>query len=208
VCLISRAVGRPTAGDAGLCRGWWGRRPDPDGPSAVGEPLSTVWRWEAPMPKQPESAPRGYHTVTHAMVVDDAAKALEFYTKAFGGKERNRMPGPGGKIWHAEMELGDSVIMLSDEFPGSSLRSPKALSGTTGGLWVYVPDVDVAFARAIKAGAKEVMAPQTMFWGDRFCSVTDPFGHSWSLATHVEDVPPEEMRKRREEAMKRPPESG
>ena len=145
--------------------------------------------------------------MTHALVVDDAAKALEFYVKAFGAKERNRMPGPGGKIWHAELELGDSVIMLSDEFPGSSLKSPKALGGTSASVWLYVPDVDAAFARAVKAGATAVQPPQTMFWGDRFGSISDPFGHAWSIASHVEDVPPEEMRKRREEAMKRPPSS-
>jgi len=159
------------------------------------------------MTKSTEPVPRGYHTVTHALVVDDAAKALEFYVKAFGAKERNRMPGPGGKIWHAELEVGDSVVMLSDEFPGSSLKSPKVLGGTTASVWLYVPDVDAAFARAVKAGAKAVQPPQTMFWGDRFGSVSDPFGHAWSIATHVEDVPPEEMRKRRDEAMKRPPSS-
>jgi PhnB protein len=154
------------------------------------------------MVKAAAPAPRGYHTVTHALVVDDAARALEFYGKAFGARERNRMPGPGGKIWHAEIEIGDSVIMLSDEFPGAGVRSPKSLKGTTSGVWLYVPDVDEAFARAVQAGAKADQAPQTMFWGDRFGSVTDPFGHSWSLATHLEDVPPEEMRKRRDEAMK------
>ena len=153
------------------------------------------------MPKAKEAVPRGYHTVTHALVVDDAAKALAFYAEALGAKERTRMPGPGGKVWHAEIEIGDSVIMLSDEFPGSPMRSPKSLGGTTAAVWLYVPDVDAAFRRAVEAGAKPTQEPQTMFWGDRFGSITDPFGHSWSLATHVEDVPPAELAQRRNAAM-------
>jgi len=154
------------------------------------------------MTKPADPVPRGFHTVTHALVVDDGAKAIEFYVKALGAKERTRALGPGGKIWHAELEIGDSVIMLSDEFPGSGFKSPKSLRGTTSGVWLYVPDVDAAFARAVKAGAKVEQAPQTMFWGDRFGSITDPFGHSWSIASHVEDVSPEERRKRAAEAMK------
>jgi PhnB protein len=154
------------------------------------------------MAKSTSSNPRGYHTATHALVVDDAAQALEFYAKALGAKERNRMPGPGGKVLHAEIEIGDSVIMLSDEFPGSEMKSPKSLGGTSAGVWLYVPDVDAAFQRAVAAGAKATQPPQTMFWGDRFGSITDPFGHSWSLATHVEDFSPEEMQRRRDAAMK------
>jgi PhnB protein len=146
--------------------------------------------------------PSGYHTVTYAIVVDDAAKALDFYVKALGAKERMRSPGPGGKILHAEIEVGDSVVMLSDEFEGSDLKSPKRLKGTSGAAWLYVPDVDAAIRQAVAAGAKISQPPQTMFWGDRFGSVTDPFGHSWSIATHVEDVPPAEMEARREAAMK------
>jgi PhnB protein len=146
--------------------------------------------------------PSGYHTVTHAIVVDDAATALEFYAKALGAKERNRMMGPGGKVWHAEIEIGDSVVMLSDEFPGSDLKSPKTLGGTAAAVWMYVPDVDAVFQRAVAAGATPRQEPQTMFWGDRFGTVTDPFGHSWSIATHVEDLTPAEMHQRREEAMK------
>jgi len=154
------------------------------------------------MPRSPNPTPRGFHTATHVIVVDDGAKALEFYAKALGAKERNRALGPGGKIWHAEIEIGDSVIMLSDEFPGSELKSPKSLGGTSASVWLYVPDVDVAFQRAVSAGAKVSMKPETMFWGDRFASVLDPFGHLWSIATHVEDVTPEEREKRRQEAMK------
>jgi PhnB protein len=154
------------------------------------------------MPKATDFLPPGYHTATHALVVDDAAKALDFYSKALGAKERNRMPGPGGKVWHAEIEIGDSVIMISDEFPDSQMRSPKSLKGTSAAVWLYVPDVDVAFKQAVAAGAKSIREPTTMFWGDRFGSIVDPFGHSWSIATHVEDVPLAEMQKRREEAMK------
>jgi len=154
------------------------------------------------MPKTPEPVPRGFHTVTYAIVVDDGAKALEFYAKALGAKERNRALGPGGKIWHAEIEVGDSVIMLTDEFPGSEMKSPRSLGGISASAWLYVPDVDTAFKRAVSAGAKPVQEPQTMFWGDRFGSFTDPFGHSWSVASHVEDVPPAEREKRRLAAMK------
>jgi len=142
--------------------------------------------------------------VTHALVVDDAAKALAFYAQALGARERNRMAGPGGKVWHAEIEIGDSVVMLSDEFPGSEMRSPKSLGGTSAAVWLYVADVDAAFARAVAAGAKPTQPPRTMFWGDRFGTVTDPFGHAWSIATHVEDVPPEEQERRRREAMTSP----
>jgi len=154
------------------------------------------------MAKAKQPVPPGYRTVTHVIVVDDGARALEFYAKALGGKERNRSLGPGGKIWHAEVEIGDSVIMLSDEFPGSEMKSPKSLGGTSASVWMYVPDADEAFRRAVAAGAKPVMEPQTMFWGDRFGSFTDPFGHTWSVATHVEDVPPAEMVQRRQAAMK------
>ncbi len=154
------------------------------------------------MAKAKHWTPPGYHAVTHAFVVDDAAKAIDFYVRAFGAKERNRAPGPGGKVWHAELEIGDSVIMLSDEFPGSDMKSPKSLGGASAAVWLYVPDVDESFRKAVAAGATSRQAPQTMFWGDRFGSVLDPFGHSWSLASHVEDWTPAEMEQRREAAMK------
>lgn len=146
--------------------------------------------------------PAGYHTATHVIVVDDGAKALDFYARALGAKERNRALGPGGKVWHAEMEIGDSVVMLSDEFPNSDLKSPHSLGGTSSSVWLYVPDVDATFKRAVAAGATSTQEPQTMFWGDRFGSFVDPFGHAWSVATHVEDVSPKEMERRRVEAMK------
>lgn len=154
------------------------------------------------MSKAKHWMPTGYHSATHAFVVDDAAAAIEFYVRALGAKERNRAPGPGGKIWHAEIEVGDSVLMLSDEFPGAGMKAPKHLGGTSAAVWLYVPDVDKTFSQAVEAGAKPVQEPQTMFWGDRFATVTDPYGHSWSIATHVEDLTPSEMDARREAAMK------
>lgn len=154
------------------------------------------------MPKAKHWTPPGYHTVTHAFVVDDAAKAIDFYVRALGGRERNRMPGPGGKVWHAEVEIGDSVVMLSDEFPGSDMRPPKRLGGSSASVWLYVPDVDRTFRQAVAAGAKSAQEPQTMFWGDRFGTIVDPFGHSWSIATHVEDLTPAEMEERRGAALK------
>jgi PhnB protein len=159
-------------------------------------------RVEGPMVKAKHSTPDGYRSVTHAFVVDDAARAIEFYVRALGAKERNRSLGPGGKVWHAELELGDSVVMLSDEFAGGHLSSPKKLGGTSASVWLYVPDVDAAFQRAVKAGATAVQEPMTMFWGDRFATVVDPFGHAWSIATHVEDLTPDERTKRQAEALK------
>lgn len=156
------------------------------------------------MAKAKHWLPTGYHSATHALVVDDAAKAIEFYARALGAKERNRMPGPGGKVWHAEVEIGDSVVMLSDEFPGSEMKSPKQLGGSSASVWLYVPDVDRTFRQAIDAGARAVQEPQTMFWGDRFGSFVDPFGHSWSVATHVEDLTPAEVDRRREAALTSP----
>ena len=148
-----------------------------------------------------QPVPEGYHTVTPYLAVEDAARAIEFYTRAFGAKEAVRMDAPGGKIGHAELEIGDSRIMLSDPFPQASTKPPKELGGTSFSVMLYVEDVDAAFKRAVDAGATVSMELADMFWGDRFGSVTDPFGHSWSLATHVEDVPPEEMAERAKAAM-------
>ncbi len=145
--------------------------------------------------------PEGYHSVSPALAVDGAADAIDFYKRAFGAKERSRMPGPEGKVAHAELEVGDSVVMLSDPFPHSSVKAPTELGGTTVGLFVYVEDVDAVFRQAVDAGATVTMELEDMFWGDRFGTLTDPYGHSWSLATHVEDVPPEEMEERAKAAM-------
>jgi PhnB protein len=147
----------------------------------------------------PGKIPEGYHTVTPGLTVRDAAKAIDFYRRAFGAVEVFRMEAPGGKIGHAELKIGDSMIMLADEFPGGA-RSPQSLGGTTSTLHLYVQDVDAAFKQAVGAGAKADMPPADMFWGDRYGKLTDPFGHAWGLATHVKDVSPEEMKKGAEEA--------
>jgi PhnB protein len=145
--------------------------------------------------------PDGYHTVTPYLAVDDAAAAIEYYQKAFGAKERVRMDTPDGKIGHAELEIGDSLVMLSDPFPQASTRPPKELDGTSASVFMYVEDVDAVVKKAVDAGATVTMEVENQFWGDRFGTVTDPFGHVWSIATHVEDVPPEEMAERAKAAM-------
>ena len=145
--------------------------------------------------------PEGFHSVTPYLTVDDAAAAIDFYKKAFGAKERERMEAPDGSIGHAELAIGDSVVMLSDPFPQGSTRSPKELGGTTGSIMMYVQDVHAVVARALDAGATLAMEVADQFWGDRFGTVTDPFGHVWSIATHIEDVPPEEMAERAKAAM-------
>jgi PhnB protein len=151
------------------------------------------------MPVKP--IPAGYHTVTPYLVVKDAARAIEFYKRAFDAVEVMRMDGPEGKIGHAELKVGDSMLMLSDETPGRPNRSPQSLGGSPVGIFLYVNDVDSAFQKAITAGAKVEMPLENMFWGDRYGKLTDPFGHSWSMATHVEDVAPAEMQKRMQAAM-------
>ena len=145
--------------------------------------------------------PDGYHTVTPYLAVDDAAEAIAYYKKAFGAKERMRMDAPGGKVGHAELEIGDSLVMLSDPFPQASTRPPKELGGTSVSVFLYVEDVDAVVKQAADAGATVTMEVADQFWGDRFGSVRDPFGHLWSIATHVEDVPPEEMAERAKTAM-------
>ncbi len=145
--------------------------------------------------------PKGFHTVTPYLVVRDAARAIDFYKQAFGAEELSRIDGPQGKVVHAELKIGDSIIMLSDEMPGASCRSPQSLGGTPITVFLYVKDVDDVFQKAVSAGAKVDMPVMDMFWGDRYGQVTDPFGHSWSLATHKEDVEPEELSKRAEAAM-------
>jgi uncharacterized glyoxalase superfamily protein PhnB len=142
--------------------------------------------------------PEGSHTVTPALTVQGAAEAIEYYKRAFGAIERGRMATPDGRIMHAELQFGDSQVMLSDEFPGMSHPSPKGLGGTPVQLHLYVEDVDAVFDRAVEAGATVKMPVSDMFWGDRYGVVIDPFGHAWGLATHIEDVPPDEMRRRGE----------
>jgi PhnB protein len=145
--------------------------------------------------------PSGYHTLTPYLVVNDASRAIEFYKQVFGAKETVRMGGPGGKVGHAELKIGDSMLMLSDEMPGSGNRSPQSLGGSPVSVFMYVENVDSVFDQAVKAGAKADKPPEDMFWGDRFGHLTDPFGHLWAIATHIEDIAPEEMRKRAQAAM-------
>src|SRR5437867_10095296 len=145
--------------------------------------------------------PEGYNTVSPYLAVDDAAKAIEYYKKAFGAEETVRMNGPDGRIGHAELKIGDSHLMLSDPFPQASTTPPKELGGTSASVFIYVEDVDAVVKKAVDAGATITTEITDQFWGDRFGSITDPFGHSWSIATHIEDVPPEEMEQRAKEAM-------
>ncbi|HVU30374.1 MAG TPA: VOC family protein [Sphingomicrobium sp.] len=139
--------------------------------------------------------PEGYRSVNVILTVDDGAKAIDFYKKAFGAREISRLP-MGDKIGHAELEIGDTRIMLNDEFPENGNLGPTARGGTSVGFVIYTEDVDSAFRKAIDAGGKETMPVENQFWGDRMGTLTDPFGHKWSIATHVEDVRPEEFEER------------
>jgi PhnB protein len=152
------------------------------------------------MPVKP--IPDGYHSVTPYLVVQGGANAIEFYKKAFGATELMRLNGPDGKIGHAEIRIGDSPVMLADEHPHMGVRSPQSLGGAAVSLMIYVEGVDAVFQRAVAAGAKELQPLKNQFYGDRSGTVQDPFGHVWTIATHVEDIPPEEIGKRAEEAMK------
>ena len=136
--------------------------------------------------------PDGYHSVTPYLFVDDAKAAIDFYTRAFGATEKFRLP-MGDRIGHAEIKIGDSFVMLADEFPDMGHLSPKSRGGPTSSIVLYVDDVDTAFPKALQAGATQDRAIEDQFWGDRMGSLTDPFGHKWSLATHTEDVPESEL---------------
>ncbi|MGH2475094.1 MAG: VOC family protein [Candidatus Limnocylindrales bacterium] len=140
--------------------------------------------------------PEGYPRVSPYLVVDGAQKAIEFYTTVLGFTERMRMPGPDGRIGHAEMQLGDSVVMLADEFPDVGAKAPSAYGGSPVSLSVYVDDVDATFERAAEAGATVVRPLENQFYGDRSATFDDPFGHRWTIQTHIEDVSPEEMGRR------------
>ena len=144
-----------------------------------------------------KAIPEGYHNVTPYLIVDDAAEAIRFYERALGATEIFRLP-MGDRIGHAEIKIGDSIVMLSDEWPDMGKLGPKARGGATSSMMVYVEDVDAAYARATAAGATAERPPEDQFWGDRMGSLVDPFGHSWSLATHVEDVAEDEMQRRME----------
>ena len=140
--------------------------------------------------------PAGYHSVTPYLSIKGAAAAIDYYKEAFGATELFRMAGPDGKIGHAEIKIGNSPIMLADEYPEMEFVSPQTLGGSPVGLMIYVEDVDTMFQRAISKGAKEIKPLQDQFYGDRSGTLKDPFGHVWTVATHVEDVAPEEMEKR------------
>lgn len=143
-----------------------------------------------------KAIPEGYHTLTAYLIVDGAAQAIDFYKKAFGAEERMRLLGPNGCVAHAELQIGDSCVMLADEAPQMGARSPKHYGGTPVGLMIYVANSDATFKQAVAAGAKVKKPVETQFYGDRNGTVDDPFGHQWTISTHVEDVSPEEMDKR------------
>jgi PhnB protein len=149
------------------------------------------------MTEKVNAIPTGYHAITPYLIIRGAAQAIDFYKQAFGAVEIMRM-AHGDKIGHAEIKIGDSFIMLADEFPEMGYQSPQALNGTTVSLVLYIEDVDTVFQRAVDAGAEVKMALENKFYGDRMGTLADPFGHTWSLATHIEDVTPEEMQKRME----------
>ena len=150
----------------------------------------------------PNPTPRGYHTVTPSIVVRGAAKAIEFYEKAFGAVEVSRMAAPDGSIMHAEIRIGDSMVMLADENEQWGTRSPLSTNGLSGSLHIYVPDADDTYERALRAGATVRYPIENAFWGDRYGKVTDPFGHEWGIATHVKDLTQEQMREAAEAFMR------
>jgi uncharacterized glyoxalase superfamily protein PhnB len=140
--------------------------------------------------------PDGFRTVTPYIIVDNSRQAIDFYKKAFGAEERGFMAGPDGKCMHAEFKIGDSIIMINDEFPQWNVKGPKTLGGVSATLHLYVSDCDAAFAKATAAGCEPLMPPADMFWGDRFAKLRDPFGQEWSIATHKEDFTPDQMKQR------------
>jgi len=148
-----------------------------------------------------KAVPKGFRTVTPALTIAGCGKAIEFYKKAFNAKELMRMPMPDGRVAHAEIKIGNSIIMMSDEWPDMGALSPKSIGGTGSSIMLYVRNCDRVFKRAVKAGATANMEPVDMFWGDRFSKVTDPFGHAWSIATHKEDLTPEQLTERSQKWM-------
>jgi len=148
--------------------------------------------------------PDGYHSITPCLTVKGADRAIDFYRRAFGAEELGRMNGPDGKtVMHAELKIGDSRFFLGDEIPGMGNRSPQSLGGTPSGIYLYVRNVDETFRKAVEAGATVKRPLEDMFWGDRTGSLLDPYGHIWDLATHREDVPPEEMERRGRDFLKK-----
>jgi PhnB protein len=158
-----------------------------------------------PAAKRVAPVPAEYGSVTPYLVCRDTKRAIEFYRKAFGAKVKLKMDSPSGGVMHAEISIGDSIVMLGDEMPAMGATAPETVGGTASGIMIYTENADRMYARAIAAGARSEMAPQKMFWGDRYCKLVDPFGHQWAIATHVEDVPPREMARRGREAMAQMP---
>ena len=156
---------------------------------------------KAPAKKKVLPVPAGYHTVTPVLICRNASGAIDFYKKAFGAKERMKMLGPDGTVAHAELRIGDSIVMLGDEMPQMGASAPETVGGSPVHIFLYVPNVDKLFAQAVAAGGTVEMPPMDMFWGDRYSKLSDPFGHKWSLATHIEDLSPKEMARRGAEAM-------
>ncbi|MDP9090327.1 MAG: VOC family protein [Pseudomonadota bacterium] len=148
-----------------------------------------------------KTIPDGYHSVTPYLIIKGAAAAIEFYKRAFGATELMRMPSPDGRIGHAEIKIGDSAIMLADEHPQMGYKSPQSLGGSAVNMMVYVDRVDDVFKQAVEAGARELQPVKDQFYGDRSGTLQDPFGHTWTIATHLEDIAPEEMRERAEKFM-------
>lgn len=144
--------------------------------------------------KRVSAIPKGYHTATAHLVVRDCNAAIDFYKKAFGAKERNRMPGPDGRLMHAEIKIGDSIVMMSDEMPEMGSKSPQTLGGCPGGIFLYVKNCDKLFAQATHAGATAQQPPADMFWGDRYAKVVDPYGFIWGIGTHIADLTPKQMK--------------
>ena len=159
------------------------------------------------MATQVKTIPTGFHSITPMLTVREPDKAIDFYKRALGAEERFRMQRPDGKVGHAELQIGTSVVMLGEASPEHGCASPRTLGGSPVGFYLYVQDVDTAIKRAISAGGKETMPVQDMFWGDRMGSFDDPFGHKWSLATHVRDMSPEEMQREQEKAFAKMPKS-
>jgi uncharacterized glyoxalase superfamily protein PhnB len=168
------------------------------------------FRKKAPVRKKVEPVPRAYGSVTPSLVIRGCSDAIAFYEKAFGAKELSRMPGPDGKLMHAEVRIGDRVVMMGDEAPEMGAVSPATLGNSPVTLMLYVKDCDAVFARAVELGARAVMPPADMFWGDRYARIVDPFGHAWGIGTHKVDMTAAEMQKAGEGwmASQAPPQAG
>ena len=149
-----------------------------------------------------KAIPDGYHSATPYLIVKGAATAIDYYKRAFGATELFRMADDKGTVGHAEIKIGDSVIMLADETPGAVCHTPRSLGGSSVGMMIYVNDVDTVFKRAVEAGGKSLRPLTNQFYGDRSGTLEDPYGHVWTVATHVEDVPPEDLKRRAQQAMK------